>query len=271
MSGRRGLALVMTLLASATVMTSAAAATAAAKPTICVALVVDGRAIGSDVSTTCAKVSKGATGVDVLQAGGHTVGFRSDGLLCTIDGLPKGGCATVDDSHYWAYFHRSPGATRWVYSNEGASTYQPVNDSTDGWVYDNGKARTPENIRYAQICKHEVPSTPAPTPTTPRPTHTSSAAASPTRPPHPASTTHPPSPTPTATTSHRRHHATSTAPTQSAVVVSPAPSVSPTNAALAGAVTPPPSHHGWLGLLIGVVVVGGLGAAAAVRFRRSAR
>ena len=54
---------------------------------------------------------KGATGVDVLEAGGHTVGFRHDGLVCTIDGLPKTGCAAVDDTHYWAYFHRAPGAT----------------------------------------------------------------------------------------------------------------------------------------------------------------
>ncbi len=111
------------------------------------------RSIGSDVSTTCAKVPKGATGVDVLQAGGHTIGFRNDGLVCTIDGLPKSGCAGVDDTHYWAYFHRAPGATKWIYSSEGPATYQPANDSTEGWVYDNGKALTPENVPYDQICK----------------------------------------------------------------------------------------------------------------------
>src|SRR5581483_730534 len=161
MRPRRVALLLVTVLATATGglgVTAARAASASSdttSPKICVALVVDGRSLGSDVSTACAKVSKGSTGVDVLQAAGHRVTFRNDGLLCTIDGLPKSGCSDVDDSHYWAYFHRAPGSHSWVYSNEGPSTYQPANDSTDGWVYDNGKALKPDNVPYSKICKPE--------------------------------------------------------------------------------------------------------------------
>jgi hypothetical protein len=264
MNPRRGLALVMTVAALATVVTGAAAATAgaSAKPTICVALVVDARSIGSDVSTSCAKVPKGATGIDVLEAGGHRVGFRSDGLLCTIDGLPKGGCADVNDTHYWAYFHRSPGATKWTYSSEGASTYQPVNDSTEGWVYDNGTALTPENVPYAQICKPTAKPTPTATAT---PTHVA----------HSPTPTPTPTPRPSKSPAGRHHSASPTArptPTTRAVAAtspSLSPSPSTTSAALAGAVPPPSNHHGWLDLLIGLVVVAAIGISAAVRFRRA--
>src|SRR4051812_32541709 len=145
MRPRRIALLLVTALAAATGSLGATSAratgsTAASGHTICVALVVDGRSLGSNVSTSCAKVSKGSTGVDVLRAAGHRLTFRNDGLVCAIDGLPKGGCSGVDENHYWAYFHRAPGSTTWSYSSEGPSTYQPANASTDGWVYDDGNA-----------------------------------------------------------------------------------------------------------------------------------
>ncbi|MBV9486372.1 MAG: hypothetical protein JO246_09970, partial [Frankiaceae bacterium] len=184
--------------------TGAAGATAAqARPTasgstICVALVVDGRNLGGGVSSACATVKKGATGVDVLRAEGHSVGFRQDGLICTIDNLPSSGCADVDDTHYWAYFHRAPGATSWTYSTEGASTYQPSNTSTEGWVYrDGGSLTPPENVPYASICK------PKPTPK-PAPSNTKSSKPK-------------PRPIPTTSQSHRRHHAGPTAATSTPV------------------------------------------------------
>ncbi|HEX3825150.1 MAG TPA: hypothetical protein VHV79_11860 [Mycobacteriales bacterium] len=275
MSARRGLALVLAVLASATVMTSATAATLpaapSAKPTICVALVVDGRALGSNVKTTCAKVAKGATGIDVLHAGGHTVGFRSDGLLCTIDGLPKSGCASIDDTHYWAYFHRAPGTTKWVYSSEGASTYQPANDSTEGWVYDDGKPLTPDNVAYAAICKPKPKTSTKPSPTSsrspaPTPSHHPASA--------PATTAATPIATGTAPASPKRHHhrPAALAITQpSTTSPSPTKTLSPTSAALAGGVKPASNHHGWLDLLLGLIIVAALGISAAARFRRSAR
>ena len=132
------------------------------------ALVVDARSINAGVSTGCAKVRAGATGVDVLQAAGHRVTFRSDGLLCTIDGLPSTGCSAVDDTHYWAYFHRAPESRSWSYSNEGPSTYRPVNDSTEGWVYDDGTKLEPRPVPYHAICPPEAPTVShSPTPTSP--------------------------------------------------------------------------------------------------------
>jgi hypothetical protein len=276
---RRGLALVMTAVAVMTsagaVMAVAPAAASSAKQ--CVALVVDGRALGSDVSTSCVTVHRDATGVDVLQSAGHTLTFRNDGLLCTIDGLPKTGCTDIDDSHYWSYFHRAPGSTRWVFSSEGASTYEPTEDSTEGWVYDNGKALTPDNVPFAQICRCQ----PAPSPT---PTHavthspTSTPSTSPTR--HPTASPSPsPSPstvTPSSTPSkshpaRRRHRPSSVTSLSTATITAPprpTPTPSPTSVALAGAVKPPSNGHGLLDLLVVLIIVAALGTAAALRSRR---
>jgi hypothetical protein len=266
MSPRRVALALVVAFAATTSGVGATAARASDSHKICVALVLDGRALGSDVSTSCAKVRKGATGVDVLQAAGHRVTFRNDGLLCTIDGLPKTGCADIDDTHYWAYFHRAPGKTRWTYSTEGSSTYQPVNDSTEGWVYDNGSARTPENIPYSQICTSEPPKT-TPTPA-PAPTHHQRPQSSSTP---SAATSAKPSHSATATPSHSsRHHHRKPAGTLSATHL-PTPSDSPSSAALTGGAPSDSNHHGLLDLLVGLAVVAGLGGLAAVRFRRSAR
>jgi hypothetical protein len=241
--------------------------------------VVDGHALGSNVSTACAKVANGATGIAVLHAAGHSVGFRSDGLVCTIDGLPKAGCASVDDSHYWAYFHRAPGKTAWTYSTEGPSTYQPANDSTEGWVYDDGTALTPANVPYAQVCKTEASPTPTPSPSHkashrprpsprrshhPRPAPTSAGASAPTTTPTGSKPPH----------AHRRHtarprngHSDSAHNSQEITTTFPTPSA--TAAALVGGNRPPSNHHGLLGLVIGLLAVAGLGGFAVARFRRS--
>lgn len=278
MTLRRRLALLTVAIAAVVSGAGTTAAAQASSGTICVALVVDGTALGSNVSTSCATVPKGATGVDVLQAAGHAVGFRSDGLVCTIDGLPKTGCSAVDDSHFWAYFHRAPGKTSWTYSTEGPSTYRPVNASTEGWVYRDGTDATPKNVPYAQICKTKATPSPSPSPAhkpshrataSPRPIHavlsatpTASATASPTRPPP---RRHPHSPRP----HHSQHHHQSL--TRTAPVRSVAPTISPSSAALVGGSTSTPGGGGSsIGLIIGIVMVLVLGGAAAYRFRRSA-
>jgi hypothetical protein len=165
------------------VATGAAGAPMASAPkTICVGLVIDARSIGGSVNDGCATVKPGSTGIDVLEAAGHSVTFRSDGLLCTIDGLPKSGCGDVDNTHYWAYFHRAPGRTTWSYSNEGASTYEPVNRSTEGWVYDDGTSLQPENIPAAKICSALVKSAATPTPSQPAPSASPAAVPTETKP-----------------------------------------------------------------------------------------
>jgi hypothetical protein len=288
LSLRRGLALVTIFIASMTVLIGVAASQADAHPAsssgkICVALVVDGRALGSDVSTACAKVSKGATGVDVLRAAGHSLVFRRDGLICTIDGLPKTGCAGIDASHYWAYFHRAPGGTTWTYSTEGASTYQPANTSTEGWVFDDGTSLAPQNVPYASICKTAKP-TPSPTPSktpTTKPSHQPSAAASAAATPkasqpagqattstpsssashHAATTTHSATPSPA---SAAKSGAAKPPPTESTV----APTPTSSSVLLAGAVAPARAVHSVRNLLIGLIVVALLGGLTVYRFRR---
>lgn len=251
--------------------------TTSATGTVCVALVVDGRALGSPVSTDCATVPKGATGIDVLQAAGHTVGFRSDGLLCTIDGLPKGGCASVDDSHFWAYFHRAPGATSWTYSTEGPSTYRPVNASTEGWVYRDATTAAPADVAQSKICKTaSTAGHPSPTPSrhpthrpTPRPTADRH---------HPAVVLTRASPPARHGPLHRHHpgsrHRERSHPGPTRLHGKP-PTFTPTPSASAAALTG--AHHpgsgggssGSTGLIIGAGAVVVLGSAAVYRYRRA--
>jgi hypothetical protein len=277
MSPRR---LALTLVVALMAATGGVGATAAraSSSTICVALVIDAHTLGGGVSSSCATVPKGATGVDVLQAAGHRIQFRSDGLICSLDGLPRGGCGAVDSSHYWAYFHRAPGATSWTYSTEGPSTYQPANTATEGWVWDDGETLTPKNVPYSQICK----TTPTQKPTHPAPsTHAA-------QPVHTARPTHPKAPhraTPSATgaassttpssrsvrssgrhhrTRHRGngHHSAATT-SHSAAVTSPSPSP----VAAVGADSGGSSTRDVLFTLVSLVVVAALGGLTVMRFR----
>jgi hypothetical protein len=242
---RRALALAMTVAASAAVMAGAATPAAAgssgssvrgaggvdssargagaAGSSACVGLVLDPRTLGGQVSARCVTAKKGATGIDVLTAAGHRLGFRSDGLLCTIDGLPKSGCADVDTTHYWAYFHRAPGSTRWVYSSEGAASYQPGACSTDGWVYDDGSASTPDDATVPGLCTAGAKPTP-----TPSRRHSPADHHSPTAAPTPSATAPATgSPSPAAVRHHHRHR--------------PRADGSVTHSVTAPAVTPTPS------------------------------
>jgi hypothetical protein len=276
MSPRR---LALTLVVALVAVTGAVGASAArASSPICVALVVDAHTLGAGVSTSCATVPKGASGVDVLQAAGHRIGYRSDGLICTLDGLPRGGCDAVDSSHYWAYFHRAPGSTSWTYSTEGPSTYQPANTSTEGWVWDDGSPLTPKNVPYSRICRPK----PTPSPSAGHRHHPQPVGASR---PHQHPTAQPsgtPRPTASATSNgaavrdghaHQRHQHQRPRPHTSAsqrrTTVLPSPS--PTPAALAGGARPSAQHHGLLDLLIGAAVLMLLGGLAALRFRQSKR
>ncbi|HTW20689.1 MAG TPA: hypothetical protein VME70_10815 [Mycobacteriales bacterium] len=274
---RHRLALGLAVAAVATVMPGAAVAAdrstaphAAGKATtICVALVVDARSLGSDVSTSCAKVHKGATGVDVLQAAGHSVGFRSDGLLCTIDGLPKSGCADIDDTHYWAYFHRAPGSTKWVYSSEGPSTYQPVNKSTEGWVYDDGTPRTPDNVPYAEICKPAASASPTASPSP----HPSAHHSQPSSSPSAAVSSRTAAPSASPPTKHRSKGRGSdhrSKPRMHATPAGSAPSASPSSVVLSGTVRAA-GHTDWIPIVIGLVAIAVIGGLAVRRFRRSGR
>ncbi len=173
-------ALILGVLASVvTTVVDVEAASATATGTsgrICVGIAIDGSAGGGSTSTGCARVPAGDTGIQVLEAAGHTVTTRDDGgFVCSIDDVPASGCSGVDADHYWTYWHRAPGSTAWAYSSEGAGSYRPAAGSTEGWVYDNGAtARHPNGV--GQLCATPRPkSSPSPT-----------ASASPTRSRHPS-------------------------------------------------------------------------------------
>lgn len=251
------------------VVTAFPAATASARSSICVALVVDARTLGGPTASDCATVPSGSSGYDVLRAAGHTVGFRQDGIICTIDDRPADGCAATDAEHYWAYFHRAPHSSHWTYSDEGATTYEPDADSTEGWVWRDGSDATPQNVPYDDICKNKTSQTPAasPRPTTTRTRSTAGAAAT------PAATT-------TAATSTRagaphradaqpRHHRTHTLAASAATL---GPSNTPTSTPRPVRVDahPPDSPSGRppYPVLAGVAVIAMIGGIAGWRMRR---
>jgi hypothetical protein len=206
-------------------------------------------------------VHEGATGYDVLEAGGHTFTICSNGVLGNIDGKPRDGCREKNDSvHYWSYWHRAPGKTTWTYSNEGAGTYRPQNRSTEGWRW---MKRPPANVPYSQICT----STPSPQPT-PHETATHSPT---TRVSSAASTT---PPTPTATRSKRAHHVRH-GPGRGTHAVSAKHALSPTPSAPARVLAsdPPTAQSGSntgriVAIAAALAVVGGIGIAAWLRGRR---
>jgi hypothetical protein len=227
-------------------------ATGAAR--ICVALVVDFGSLGGGVDSTCASVRRGATGYDVLTAGGHRFVICSNGVLGNIDGKPADGCTEKNDSeHFWSYWHRAPGASAWTYSTEGGGSYQPANASTEGWHW---MKSPPRNVPYGDIC------TPSP-----------SASPSPSRSP---ASGKPAGPTPTAHDVSGRPRPIARArpdPSPSpATAAAPAPSPTPTPAPTTTAVAEP--AHGATGGTSPYVlggVVGGialLGGAALARMRR---
>jgi MYXO-CTERM domain-containing protein len=149
------LAVVVGLLAAtgAGTLAGPAVGTATAADTICVALLVDFADLGAGVDSDCVTVPDGSSGEDVLRAR-HTLGFRPNqpGFVCTIDGWPQEGCGASNGDHYWAYFHRAPGASAWTYSTAGAASYEPRNNSTEGWVWLTRRDQTPANVAFSAIC-----------------------------------------------------------------------------------------------------------------------
>lgn len=257
-------ALAGALVALATVV---GGASAHAGNTICVALVVDFGDLGGGVQTSCATVQQGATGYDVLEAGGHTFTICSNGVLGSIDGKPSDGCQEKNDSvHYWSYWHRAPGRTTWTYSNEGAGTYQPQNSSTEGWRW---MKTPPANVPYSQICKP----TASPQPTT---THTASRRPTTSQPAtaRTASSSGTTTPTPTvntsaSTTARHRHRVTQHAATTRTPTATPTPAATPHVLAADPPITHSGSNAGRIAVVAAaLLVVGGIGTAAWLRGRR---
>ena len=206
------------LVALATLLAGAPAH--ASGQTICVALVVDFGDLGGGVDTSCATVRSGSTGYDVLEAGGHTFAICSNGVLGSIDGKPKDGCTQKNDSvHYWSYWHRAPGSSSWTYSAEGAGTYQPRANSTEGWRW---MKSPPPNVPYTQICRP----TPSPTATRVSSAPRRTSATTPATAPNGVGATAAASATKTADARRRQSRAAR----RSTPLASPTPSVTPSTA-----------------------------------------
>jgi len=254
------LRLTFAVLAAVTLpVTVAPASVGAAAPTrICVALVVDFGDLGGGVQSTCAKVHKGATGYDVLSTGGHRFGICSNGVLGSIDGKPKDGCSAKDDSvHFWSYWHRAPGSTRWTYSTEGGGTYEPANASTEGWHW---MKSPPKDVSYSTICP--------PAKSSPSPSASAAPRASPARNGGHASPVAADASSAAPSTHRKRHRARTTpaATSASAAVASPSPAPS-----VVAATTPAraASRSNFpVGLVAGIAAAVVLAGAAVVRLRR---
>jgi hypothetical protein len=142
-------------ITAATAVLTAGASPAQAAPspttttTACVGLVVDSGA--SPVTTDCPAFSAGLTGQQLLVAAGHKLTFDKNGFICQIDGYPDT-CGS-DNTHYWAYYHRAPGAadTKWAFSQKGANVYVVHPGETEGWAYQNGTQREPKAVPYASL------------------------------------------------------------------------------------------------------------------------
>jgi len=144
-----------------------AATPARANATICVGIVVDyGDARpGSGPNSFCATVPTGASGADVLAARARALGrpqptYRSDGLLCTIDGYPDdGSCgepAPGGGYRYWSYWHKFPGSSGWTYSAAGATGFTVSAGLLEGWAFQNGgpeRGRQPPAVSYSSVCR----------------------------------------------------------------------------------------------------------------------
>jgi len=122
-----------------------AAHAAACAPGAGVSVVVDFTAFGMGVQVGC-RLGDPPTGLAALTGAGFTVtGTQRWGLafVCRINGLPTPAvdpCInTPPATAYWSYWHAVPGGT-WSYSSLGASSYNPVQGTVEGWRYGSGQA-----------------------------------------------------------------------------------------------------------------------------------
>jgi hypothetical protein len=249
---------------AATTLGPAAPAYAATAP--CVAVVVDARLAGGPLHTACAKGDP-ASGLAALTKAGFSYAFlpRVPGEVCQIDALPD--CARTSTTTYWSYWHRAKGSTRWVYSTEGAATYDPAPGSTEAWVWQEGGKRPPPDLSFRSICPAAA-SAPSPSPSQhpTTPTRTPTATATPMGATRPTSA-EASSPAKAGGTGHPRGgsmgtHSPTAAPTTPAATTTDA------------AATPRPheatsSGPSWRGTAVALVAIALLAAGAVARFRRS--
>jgi hypothetical protein len=256
---------------AATTLGAAAPAYAATAP--CVAVVVDARLAGGPLHAACAKGDP-TSGLAALTKAGFSYAFlpRQPGEVCQIDALPA--CSRTSTTTYWSYWHRAKGSSRWVYSTEGAATFDPAPGSTEAWVWQEGGKRQPPDLSFRSICPAAA-SAPGPTPsqhrtTTPTVTATTTPMGA-TRPTSAEAST----PTRTGATGHPRGGSMGTHSTPSGPAT-PDDITSSARSTASAATAPQPgeaasSGPSWRGTAVALVAIALLGAGAVARFRRTNR
>jgi hypothetical protein len=234
-------------------------------------MVVDGRLAGGSLRTGCAKGDP-RSGLAALTAAGFTYAFvpRQPGQVCQIDGFPA--CSRNGSDTYWSYWHRARGSHSWVYSGEGAATYDPEPGDTEAWVWQEGGKRPPPDIAFGTLCPQAAAADVEPSdPPMPAATANKTSTAPPTGSgdvPLPDLTTTPPAlkPSPTKSPPTATSAAASTPPATTptaATSTEASPSASPVASTDDGGGPP------WAGLAVGAAVVALLGGAAVARARRT--
>jgi hypothetical protein len=122
---------------------TAQAATGACPGKTGVTVVVDFGSLGGGIKTACA-AGDPVSGVAALQKAGFTLaGTKRYGLafICRINNKPtpaQDACVlTPPATRYWSYWH-APRKGKWTYSTKGAASYNPAQNTVEGWAFGAG-------------------------------------------------------------------------------------------------------------------------------------
>ena len=269
-----------------------ALARACAAGAVHVAVVVDVGS-GNTVSAVCVAGGTNDNGATILAARASMLGepqprYNAAGLLCAIDGVPATGCGNASGGHYayWSYWHGTGG--KWTYNNFGPASARANSTVVEGWRYQPDGSGLPTDpaprgpATASAVCVPAPPPTSAPRPTvatTPRSTVASGPASTVGAQQVPTTSVSSGSGATTTVSATAKPGARPNAPTASTArhpSARSSTSSSSTSVALSarglGAAAPTHSSGGTpIGLIAGVALVIGLGAAGAIAARRRGR
>ncbi len=119
------------------VATAPSASAAACTSTTGVTVVVDFGVLGGGVLTRCAPGDP-TSGLTALSGAGYTYAFvpRFPGFVCQINVKPNP-CNGGPSTAYWSYWH-APRKGTWTYSTAGAGSYNPAQNTVEGWAFGAG-------------------------------------------------------------------------------------------------------------------------------------
>ena len=103
-----------------------------------VVVVDDGEGGADHAVATCVVVPRGTTGAQLLArraalVGAAVPGHAGSGLLCTIDSFPASQCAETGSGSYWANFSGTGGG--WNYSSYNPFIRRVCDGDVEGWRY----------------------------------------------------------------------------------------------------------------------------------------